>query len=81
MKTKMVTGDHAGTAYAIGRELGLAEDFAQVLDCSKLGNITDDDLENVVKNTTVFARVTPEDKYRVLEAIKKTEICYDKKEV
>lgn len=75
VKTKMVTGDHAGTAYAIGRELGLAEDFAQVLDCSKLGNITDDDLENVVKNTTVFARVTPEDKYRVLEAIKKTEIC------
>ncbi len=75
VKTKMVTGDHAGTACAIGRELGLAEDFAQVLDCSKLGNITDDDLENVVKNTTVFARVTPEDKYRVLEAIKKTEIC------
>lgn len=75
VKIKMVTGDHAGTAYAIGRELGLADDFAQVLDCSKLGNITDDDLESVVKNTTVFARVTPEDKYRILEAIKKTEIC------
>ncbi len=75
VKTKMVTGDHAGTAYAIGRELGLADDFGQVLDCSKLGNITDDDLEGVVKSTTVFARVTPEDKYRILEAIKKTEIC------
>lgn len=73
--TKMVTGDHAGTAYAIGRELGLADDFAQVLDCSKLGDISDDELESVVKNTTVFARVTPEDKYRILEAIKKTEIC------
>lgn len=75
VKIKMVTGDHAGTAYAIGRELGLADDFAQVLDCSKLGNISDEDLELVVKNTTVFARVTPEDKYRILEAIKKTEIC------
>lgn len=32
VKTKMVTGDHAGTAYAIGRELGLADDFSQVLD-------------------------------------------------
>ena len=75
VKTKMVTGDHAGTAYAIGRELGLADDFSQVLDCSKLGNISDDDLADAVKNITIFARVTPEDKYRVLSAIKTTEIC------
>lgn len=75
VKTKMVTGDHAGTAYAIGRELGLAEDFSQVLDCSKLGNIRDEDLADLVKNITIFARVTPEDKYRVLSAIKETEVC------
>lgn len=75
VKTKMVTGDHAGTAYAIGRELGLADDFSQVLDCSKLGNISDEDLADAVKNITIFARVTPEDKYRVLSAIKTTEIC------
>ncbi len=75
VKIKMVTGDHAGTAYAIGRELGLAEDFAQVFDCSRLGNISDDDLVRIVGETTVFARVTPEDKYRILEAIKKQEIC------
>lgn len=75
VKTKMITGDHAGTAYAIGRELGLAEDFSQVLDCSKLGNISDDDLAEMVSNTTIFARVTPEDKYRILSAIKQTEIC------
>lgn len=75
VKTKMVTGDHAGTAYAIGRELGLADDCSQVLDCSKLGNISDDDLADAVKNITIFARVTPEDKYRILSAIKTTEIC------
>lgn len=75
VKTKMVTGDHAGTAYAIGRELGLAKDFSEVLDCSKLGNINDSDLGELVKTTTVFARVTPEDKFRILQAIKKTEIC------
>lgn len=75
VKTKMVTGDHAGTAYAIGRELGLASDFSEVLDCSKLGNISDDDLASMVPNITVFARVTPEDKYRILSAIKQTEIC------
>lgn len=75
VKTKMVTGDHAGTAYAIGRELGLAKDVSEVLDCSKLGNINDEDLSELVKTTTVFARVTPEDKFRILSAIKETEIC------
>lgn len=75
VKTKMVTGDHAGTAYAIGKELGLAKDVSEVLDCSKLGNINDDDLADLVKATTVFARVTPEDKFRILSAIKQSEIC------
>lgn len=75
VQTKMVTGDHARTAYAIGRELGLANDFSEVLDCSKLGNINDDDLSDLVKNVTIFARVTPEDKFRILAAIKQTEIC------
>lgn len=75
VKTKMVTGDHAGTAYAIGKELGLAKDVSEVLDCSKLGNINDDDLAELVKTTTVFARVTPEDKFRILTAIKQTEVC------
>lgn len=73
--TKMVTGDHAGTAYAIGKELGLAKDVSEVLDCSKLGNINDDDLVDLARTVTVFARVTPEDKFRILDAIKKTEIC------
>ena len=73
--TKMVTGDHAGTAYAIGKELGLAKDVSEVLDCSKLGNISDDDLADLAHTVTVFARVTPEDKFRILDAIKKTEIC------
>ncbi len=75
VQTKMVTGDHARTAYAIGRELGLAKDFSEVLDCSKLGNINDDDLSDLVKSVTIFARVTPEDKFRILAAIKQTEIC------
>lgn len=75
INTKMITGDHAGTAYAIGKQLGLSEDISEVLDCSKLGNINDDDLADLVRHTTVFARVTPEDKFRILEAIKHNEIC------
>lgn len=73
--TRMVTGDHADTAYAIGRELGLANSPEDVLDCSRLGNVSDADLADLVQKVTIFARVTPEDKYRILSAIKTTEIC------
>ncbi len=74
IKVKMVTGDHAQTAFAIGKKLGLANDFSQVFDCSRMGNMPDEDLEEIVKKTMVFARVTPEDKFRILTAIKKNEI-------
>lgn len=74
VKVKMVTGDHAQTAFAIGRELGLCTDFSEVFDCSKLGDISDSDLEERVCNSTIFARVTPEDKFRILNAIKKSEV-------
>lgn len=74
VKVKMVTGDHAKTAFAIGRELGLCTDYAEVLDCSRLGEISDSDLEDRVKTVSIFARVTPEDKFRILAAIKKSEV-------
>lgn len=74
VSVKMVTGDHAKTAFAIGRELGLCNDFSEVLDCSKLGEIPDSDLENRVKTAKIFARVTPEDKFRILNIIKQSEI-------
>lgn len=74
VKVKMITGDHAGTAFAIGRELGLATDFSEVLDCSKLGDLPDSDLEERAAHATIFARVTPEDKFRILNAIKQSEV-------
>ena len=74
VKVKMVTGDHAQTAFAIGRELGLCTDFSEVLDCSKLGNISDSDLEEKVNSASIFARVTPEDKFRILNLIKNSEV-------
>ena len=74
IKVKMVTGDHAKTAFAIGRELGLCSDFSEVLDCSKLGDLPDSDLEDRVKNASIFARVTPEDKFRILNIIKQSEV-------
>ncbi|MBR3257227.1 cation-transporting P-type ATPase [Candidatus Saccharibacteria bacterium] len=74
VKVKMVTGDYAKTAFAIGKELGLCKDFSEVFDCSKLGDIPDADLSEKIKNATIFARVTPEDKFRILDIIKQSEI-------
>lgn len=74
VKVKMVTGDHAATAFAIGRELRLCTEFSEVLDCSKIGDISDSDLAERVKSATIFARVTPEDKFRILEVIKQSEV-------
>ena len=74
VKVKMITGDHWQTAYEIGKELGLVTDESEVFDCSKMGNITDDNLSDVIRATTVFARVTPEDKFRILDILKRDEI-------
>jgi Ca2+-transporting ATPase len=74
VSVKMITGDHSRTAFAIGKELGLATDPSQVLDCSKMGSMSDEDIVAIVKTATIFARVTPEDKFRILSAMKKSEI-------
>ena len=74
VKVVMITGDHWQTAFEIGKQLGLTNDEADVFDCSKLGNVTDDEFEDVLRHTTVFARVTPEDKFRLLTLMKRREI-------
>lgn len=74
VKIKMVTGDHAGTAFAIGKKLGLAKKPDEVLDCSKLKEMSEEVLMEKIKHATVFARVTPEDKYKILEIIKNSEV-------
>ena len=71
---KMITGDHWQTAYEIGKELGLAKDETEVFDCSKMGKITDDNLADIIHHTSVFARVTPEDKFRILDVLKRSEV-------
>lgn len=72
---RMITGDHAETAFAIGRQLGLVEHRHQVLDCRTLGDGAEAELERRVEDTRVFARVLPEMKYQILSVLKKTEIA------
>ena len=64
----MITGDHPLTAEAIARELGLAENPAAVTGETML-QLSEPELQELVKNTTVFARVSPEDKLRIIAAL------------
>lgn len=65
---KMITGDHKLTAIAIARSLYLNE---KALEGKEIAKMKEEVLRNAVKEYGVFARVNPEDKYRIVEALKK----------
>ncbi len=66
----MVTGDHALTARAIGADIGLLEG-KQVLTGVELSRMTDDELYEAVEDTRIYARVDPEHKLRIVDALKR----------
>src|SRR3546814_6446898 len=67
----MITGDHAATAAAIARQLGLAE-APVVATGADLDGLSDADLVTVASDTHVFARTSPEHKLRNVRALKST---------
>ena len=68
---KMITGDHAGTATAVAESVGVLgpDDRGAVLTGSELARLPDADLAERVDSTSVFARVSPEQKLRLVEAL------------
>ena len=71
---RMITGDHFETAYHIGKQLGLLESRDQVFDSRLIGELTDAQLKKRVEASFVFSRVTPENKFRILKALKVKEV-------
>lgn len=65
---KMITGDHAGTAQAIGRQLGLARP-EQVLTGRDLDTLDDQALRECIARIDIFARTTPEHKLRLVQSL------------
>jgi len=59
IKTIMITGDHKNTAFAIAKELSIAEDINQVASGADIDNLTDEELASRCENLRVFARVSP----------------------
>ena len=67
----MITGDHIDTAVAIAKELGLVTDSSQAIMGQALNNISDEELDRVIDQYRVYARVQPEHKVRIVNAWKK----------
>lgn len=74
IKVCMITGDHSETAYNIAETVGIADDRGQVYDSHKLAKLSPEKLAQVVGNTRVYARVTPDTKHAILNELNKTEI-------
>ena len=70
IRVLMLTGDHADTARAIGRELGLTEDADDAKEGRELARLDDSELDDVVRRVNVYARVSPEHKLRLVERLK-----------
>ena len=72
IKVVMITGDHKDTAVAIARELGIAEGEKIIaLTGTDLDQLSDHEFENMVDEVSVYARVFPEQKVRIVETLKK----------
>ena len=70
IRTVMITGDHKDTAVAIAKELGIADGPEQALTGADLEQMSDEDLRAHVKQYSVYARVQPEHKVRIVKAWK-----------
>jgi len=66
----MITGDHKNTAFAIAHELGIASHIDEATTSQEMSKLTDDEFAATVKKFTVFSRVSPEDKVRIVRALK-----------
>ena len=70
IRVKMITGDHAGTARAIGIEMGLgAADTLKVITGAEIEAASDEELQRIAHDCDLFARTSPEHKLRLVKAL------------
>ena len=70
IKTVMITGDHKITAMAIAKALGILENDSEAITGNELENMTDEELTKNIRKYSVYARVSPEHKVRIVKAWK-----------
>ncbi len=69
IRTVMITGDYPNTARAIAESIGLLRPGKKVMTGAQLDEIDDNELKNIIVDTDVFARVSPEHKMRIVDAL------------
>ena len=68
----IVTGDHKHTATSIGRKLGLVKSkYDLVIEGSEIDNMEDEDLDNAMDKVVIFARATPDHKFRIVNSLQR----------
>ncbi|KWZ89467.1 calcium-translocating P-type ATPase, PMCA-type [Anaerococcus hydrogenalis] len=65
----MITGDYLETAFAIARDLGIADSKDQAIEGKELNNMTDVEIRKIAKEKRVFARVSPQNKVQLVNAL------------
>ena len=68
----MITGDHKITALAIAKQLHIFREGNTVISGAELDDMSDEELDEAVKHAAVFARVSPADKLRIIQSLKRT---------
>ena len=68
IRAVMITGDHAATAAAVAKQLGIAENSGEVITGAELDRLSDKELARKIYNYSVYARVSPEHKMRIVRA-------------
>ncbi len=71
IKVTMATGDHKVTAQAIAREIGIYEEGSKVLTGQDLDGLSDDELDGLIQESSVFARVSPKHKHRIVQSLQR----------
>ena len=71
VRVMMITGDHPLTAQAIGRDLGLAGASDAAVTGAELSQLTSEDLDAAIREGSIYARVSPEDKINIVEVLQR----------
>ena len=70
IKPVMITGDHLITASAIAKEIGILKSGDKIMEGVEIDAMTDEEFESIIESVSVFARVSPENKVRIVKAFK-----------
>ncbi|TFG09491.1 MAG: HAD family hydrolase, partial [Promethearchaeota archaeon] len=71
IKVIMATGDHKITAEAIGTEIGIHQEGSFIITGEELKVMSEEELDEKIDNTSIFARVSPEDKFKIVSSLKR----------